>query len=185
VAFTTRPTRNNIDSLLNDWDADDEANFAKLFDQPTPLPEQTDTDDETDLLTNFPVAQFGNCLVWVMHSTLGWTLYAANANTDWRALSQNMRCPRTSFNGTSGTLAASDTMVLCTNASPQTVTLMTAASAAGRIVTVKQLGAGAVTVDGNGAETIDGAANYAIPAANGSVQLYSDGTSWYIVAKGT
>lgn len=185
MAHTTRPTRNNIDSLLNDWDADDEANFAKLFDEPLPVPEQTDTDDQTDLQTNFPVAQFGNCEIFVKHTVLGWTRYVANGNSEWRAATQGARTPTTSVTTTPVTLAGLDTLVLCNSGSAQAVTLPSVSAEAGRIIIIKQIGAGAVTVNRGGSSTIDGATTYAIPAQYGSVQLYSDGTNWHIVAKGT
>jgi hypothetical protein len=66
-----------------------------------------------------------------------------------------------------------------------TVTLPTAASAfdglgAGRIYTVKKVdaSANAVTLDGNGAETIDGAATAVLAAQWASVRVQSDGTNW-------
>ena len=64
-----------------------------------------------------------------------------------------------------------------------TVTLPTVAAAgAGRIFIIKDeagtAGTNNITVDGNGAETIDGAANVTISANYGSVNLYCTGTSW-------
>jgi len=67
----------------------------------------------------------------------------------------------------------------------RTVTLPTAASAtAGRIYIIKD-GSGSatalikITVDGNGAETIDGAATVDITAAYGVLRIFTDGTSWF------
>jgi hypothetical protein len=50
-------------------------------------------------------------------------------------------------------------------------------------VTVKKTDASvnAVTIDASGAETIDGALTVVITSPNESVDLYSDGTSWWIV----
>jgi hypothetical protein len=183
MAHTTRPTRNNIDSLLNDWDADDEANFAKLFDEPTPVPEQDDASDEGDIQASFPVAQFGNCEVFVKHTILGWTRYVANGNAEWRALTQSMKTPTTSLTGTTHTLGAVDTIVLCSNAAAQAITLPSVSLEAGRVITIKQIGVGAVTVHRGGASTIDGATTYAIPAQFGAVSVYSDGTNWHITSK--
>lgn len=41
--------------------------------------------------------------------------------------------------------------------------------------------ANAVTIDGNGAETIDGAATYVLHGQYDSVTIVSDGTEWHIV----
>ncbi len=41
--------------------------------------------------------------------------------------------------------------------------------------------ANAVTIEGNGAETINGAANIELSAQYESVKVACDGTSWYIV----
>lgn len=77
-------------------------------------------------------------------------------------------------------------LILVPNTGAKTLTLPLAADAAGRGLTVKKTAAAAeaVTIDGNGAETVDGAANNAeIDAANDTVTLVSDGTSWHITAK--
>lgn len=67
-----------------------------------------------------------------------------------------------------------------------TVTLPTAASAKGRILHIKatSIAGGNVTIDGNGAETIDGAATLVISTANRCVSLASDGTAWYVISTG-
>lgn len=54
---------------------------------------------------------------------------------------------------------------------------------AGQIIIVKDESGGAnannITVDGSGAETIDGAANVVISANYGSTRVYSSGTAWF------
>jgi len=65
-----------------------------------------------------------------------------------------------------------------------TLTLPTAASAQRRIYHVKRIDsviANAVLVDGNGAETIDGAPNQSLIAQYESIEIVSDGTAWYIL----
>lgn len=64
-----------------------------------------------------------------------------------------------------------------------TVTLPAASDARGRKVTVKKIDASAnvVTIDGDGAETIDGAATQSLSAQYASFTLVSDGTEWWIV----
>ena len=62
-----------------------------------------------------------------------------------------------------------------------TVSLYTAAGNAGRTVTVKNIGSGAVTVDGAGSETLDGATTVVIGAKYQSLTAISDGTNWHLV----
>ncbi len=61
------------------------------------------------------------------------------------------------------------------------VDLPTAASSTGRIYVIKKIDASgnAVTVDPNGAETIDGAASKALSSQFDSVRIISDGTEWW------
>ena len=63
-----------------------------------------------------------------------------------------------------------------------TLTLPTAASATQRGFYIKRIDASAntVTVEGDGAETIDGALNY-LPISLESITVVSTGTAWYIV----
>lgn len=66
-----------------------------------------------------------------------------------------------------------------------TITLIAAGSFTNRLLIIKDesgtAGTNNITIDGNGAETIDGAGTYTINTNYGSVTLYSDGTVWYIV----
>lgn len=71
------------------------------------------------------------------------------------------------------------------NATAGAITVLTPAAASypGYAFTVKKVDASgnAVTVDGNGAETIDGAATYALAAQYKAVTIRSNGTNWDIV----
>lgn len=64
-----------------------------------------------------------------------------------------------------------------------TVTLPTSAGAPGKVVIVKNASASAtaITVDGAGSETIDGAATTSIAAGYGSLTLMSDGQGAWMV----
>jgi len=80
---------------------------------------------------------------------------------------------------TTYTIATSDDIVICTSGT-FTVTLPTAVSATGDMYRVKNSGAGVITLDGNGAQTIDGAANHVLNQFD-SLTVVSDGTNWVVV----
>lgn len=65
-----------------------------------------------------------------------------------------------------------------------TITLPTAAAAKGKALTIKAISVagGNVTIDGNGAETIDGSATLVLSTLNRSVVIASDGTAWQILS---
>ncbi len=65
----------------------------------------------------------------------------------------------------------------------RTITLPTAASAKWRKYVIKKTDASAntVTIDGDGAETIDGAATQVLAAQYDFLEIQSDGTQWWIV----
>lgn len=68
-----------------------------------------------------------------------------------------------------------------------TVTLPAAASSADCLLYLKKIDSSvnAVTVDGNAAETIDGATTYALADQYDSVLLFCDGTGWQVLARRT
>jgi hypothetical protein len=77
-----------------------------------------------------------------------------------------------------------DYLVVCNATSGVvTMTLPAAAASQGRKLVAKKIdaSANAVTVDGNGAETVDGAASVSITAQYDSVSVISDGTTWWVV----
>ena len=80
------------------------------------------------------------------------------------------------------TATNADYVIDCTSGS-FTITLYAASGNAGRILIVKNSGAGTITVDGNASETIDGATTYAMAVQYATVQIMSDGTNWKIIAK--
>lgn len=84
------------------------------------------------------------------------------------------------------TITAADSFVACdATAGAFTITLPTASGIAGREYTVKKTDASvnAVTVDANGAQTIDGALTYALAAQFATVVVVSDGSNWLIKSK--
>ena len=83
---------------------------------------------------------------------------------------------------TAYTATDTDYLIDCTSGT-FTVTLPASSGRTGRILIIKNSGAGTITVDGNASETIDGATTYAISVQYGTIQIMSDGTNWKIIAK--
>jgi hypothetical protein len=79
--------------------------------------------------------------------------------------------------------ATNDDYVIDCTSGTFTVTLPASSGRTGRILIIKNSGAGTITVDGNASETIDGATTYSIAVQYGTVQIMSDGTNWKIIAK--
>lgn len=75
-----RPSKNDIDSGIQNWDGKIDDNDEALFNAPIPIHEHTG--DETDLASTFAAASYDRCAVWVDHTTLGWSLYVSDG-TNW------------------------------------------------------------------------------------------------------
>ncbi|MDQ0391124.1 hypothetical protein [Labrys monachus] len=75
------------------------------------------------------------------------------------------------------TTADAGGMLVANKASAITFTLPTAASASGEAFFFRNIGAGALTLDGNGSETIEGATTLALPQGT-EAMLWSNGTAW-------
>lgn len=94
--------------------------------------------------------------------------------------------PTTSVTATTYTTLATDSVILVdddTAAAEVTVTLLAAATAGdGFLLNIKKTGSTAnVVIDGNGAETIDGATTNTLTTQYESVKLICDGTEWHII----
>lgn len=82
---------------------------------------------------------------------------------------------------TTYTALATDTLLVCA-AGTYTVTLPVATASTGKILTVLKAGAtGILTIDGNGADTINGQANMTLENQYSSAELYCNGTEWFLV----
>jgi hypothetical protein len=77
------------------------------------------------------------------------------------------------------TATIADDVILCNGTF--TVTLPTASSASGVKLNIKNIGTGAITIDGNSAETIDGAATQTISVQYNSLTIISNGSAWYVI----
>lgn len=84
------------------------------------------------------------------------------------------------------TVKTTDYIVEVTGGLPFTITLPKAAVAGkGRVFVIKDGSGGAgtnnITIDGDGSETIDGAATKVIATNYAAVWLYSSGTAWFTI----
>lgn len=82
---------------------------------------------------------------------------------------------------TNTTLNATHQEVRCNSSSAFTITLPAANTCINRIYTIKNINTGAITIDGNSSETIDGATTKLIPTQYTSYTIQSNGTSWDII----
>ena len=80
------------------------------------------------------------------------------------------------------TATDADYIIDCTSGT-FTLTLPASSGRTGRILIIKNSGAGTITVDGNASETIDGATTYSLATQYATVQIVSDGTNWKIISK--
>lgn len=80
------------------------------------------------------------------------------------------------------TATAADGTINCTSGT-FTVTLPTAVGITGRIYTIKNSGAGVITVDADGTETIDGATTVTLSTQYNSISIQSNGANWITEAK--
>lgn len=100
-------------------------------------------------------------------------------------INQHLSRAVTSVTGTSATLTDDDHVVLVdddTAGAAVTINLPAAADSAGNIHTIKKLGTtGSVTIDANASETIDGATTKVLSTQYDSVEVYCNGTAWFLI----
>jgi hypothetical protein len=79
-----------------------------------------------------------------------------------------------------------NTVFVTTSTSTITITLPTVADNTGRIITIKKVdsGSGKITIDGEGAETIDGATTLDVEAQYGVWSGFCDGSEWHTLGRG-
>jgi hypothetical protein len=85
------------------------------------------------------------------------------------------------------TATVEDDVIIAAGAAPFTITLPTAASAfdaatqTGKELTFVNVDTDDATIDGSGAETINGAANFVLDVQYETVTLISNGTEWFAI----
>ncbi len=84
-----RPSKNDIDSGIQNWDGKMDDNFEVILNVPLPIHEHVG--DESDLASTFAAASYDRCAVWVDHTTLGWSLYVSNGTAWVRVLAVEQR----------------------------------------------------------------------------------------------
>lgn len=88
----------------------------------------------------------------------------------------------TRANSSSYTALISDHVIICSPAADMTITLPLASTANGTVLIIKKATAAfTVTIDGNGAETIDGAATQALTTQWSVMRLICNGTAWFTI----
>lgn len=88
----------------------------------------------------------------------------------------------TAATGSTYTVLSTDHVILANNSGGVAVALISAASAGdGFRLVVKNTGTGAVTIDADGAETIDGALTAILTNQYESITIVSDGSNWFIL----
>jgi len=106
------------------------------------------------------------------------------------SLTQWMDALNASMSGTTAvastpyTMLSTDSLILIDATSAAvTVDLIAVASHNGTPVTIKKIdsSANAVTIDGSGAETIDGSTTLVLASQYDSVTIQTDGTEWWIL----
>jgi hypothetical protein len=83
-----------------------------------------------------------------------------------------------------GNYTAADETVILVNTGTATITLPAASTVTGRTYYIKKISAsaGTITIDGNGAETIDGAATKTLTTQYQGMQIVCNGAAWFIVS---
>lgn len=113
----------------------------------------------------------------------GYTLYVKEIDTGSASTNGWRTVGGTSTKTTAYTATLSDYMILCdTTSAGFTVTLPPAANASGKIFVIKKISAdgNTLTVDADGAETIEDATTKTTTTQYGTFVIQSDGTEWWV-----
>lgn len=114
----------------------------------------------------------------------GTQTYRTSASQIATYIGKSLKWPITSKT-TTYTAVVADSRIMVTTASAWTLTLFAASGNAGKILTIKKTSsdANALTIDGNGSETIDGATTIKIWNQNESVSIICDGSNWHVIER--
>lgn len=173
-----RPATVDINAGNQGWDGRMDDNFDIITEAPLPIYESAAITSLAALETAFPAAAHDRCFAWINLTTYGYTLCVSNG-TAWVTYGEDRRPIR----GATGTISQliTDRFVRFTGAGAFDYDFLAVASWPGRTVEVRNDTAGAVNLDPNGSETINGGgAGVALALAAGSTaRIYNDGTALY------
>lgn len=119
-------------------------------------------------------------------TTLYDTITVVSDGAEWwsvgyaAAVTGTNRVLTTTAQTTTATVAITDDVTIDSGTSDHTLTLPTAVGNDGAVLYFKKTGvSGVITVDGDSAETIDGAANFTLTEQYESAAIISNGTAWF------
>ncbi|MHC4616401.1 MAG: hypothetical protein ACYTEQ_01475 [Planctomycetota bacterium] len=108
-----------------------------------------------------------------------------NAIREIKLAFKNVHAVKTAVNAT--TLTETDSVLMCGGATSFTVTMPAVGDVSNATVSkpfeIFNIGSATITIDGNGAETIDGAATVTLRNQYTGLRLWSDGSGWYTKEK--
>jgi len=175
-----RPTKQTPSAGTEGWDSIIDDMLDLILSAPFPIHENSGI-TEANLQANFPAASYDRCMVWVNHTVYGYTLYRSDG-ANWHPFDQAIRRVSRTVTGTATlTTAETSSIIFAAGSLPYTINLPLASTVKGRSFMFKTLVTGTLTIDANGAETIDGALTQTITAQYGVLRLYCDGTTWYVL----
>jgi len=141
-----------------------------------------DTDDDSD--AGFDIGHrwidtTNDAIYWCLDSSSGAAVWTSGAGSAPSPGISNVVTKTSDYTATT----ADDTILVDCTGDDVTITLYTASGNAGRNLSVKLIdnSGNTLTIDGNGAETIDGSTTIDLTTTYAAVRLQSDGTSWWLL----
>jgi hypothetical protein len=124
-----------------------------------------------------------NLVKWIAYSVGSSIFGTANTWTGVQVFSAAISTAYAGVNANTTLDSTYQTVAVDASGANRTITLPAAATCTGRRYDIKKVDSSAntVTIDGNSAETIDGAATYVISNQYTSVTIISNGSGWYII----
>jgi hypothetical protein len=174
-----RPTITPINAGNQGWDGVIDDDFDVLANAPIPVYESAAL-TEANVASTFPPASYDRCMVWVNHTTLGYTLYRSDG-TNWAPFDAQRRVSRNITGATTITLAEQAALITASGTLPYSITLEAASLFQGRTLIFKTLVAGTLTIARAGGDTIDGATTQTITTQFGVLRIYCNGSTYYVI----
>ena len=135
--------------------------------------------DFTALTIPFAIEAAAPTLAFYIKGTTGFTGFGTNAPTSKLDVRGSISLETRTV--TASATAGDESVIFCNSASAITITLPAASGVTNRVYEIKNINTGAVTVDGNGSETIDDNTTVILASQYDSITIVCDGTEWWIV----